>query len=80
MPTFNLKGESTVATLTGGICTFMIICVFLTYGSLKLIHLIEKHNPSIITVTQEAVFGYDNEMNLDEMGFRFAFTVESMNG
>ena len=52
LPTFNLKGETTVPTLTGGLCTFLIICVFLTYGSLKFVHLIEKHNPQFSQVTE----------------------------
>ena len=46
LPSFNLKGETKVPTLAGGLVTFMIICVFLTYGCLKFFHLIERANPA----------------------------------
>ena len=69
LPAFNLKGETTVPTLTGGICTFLIICLFLTYGGLKFIHLMEKHNPQIIQVTELDVFDSEDIIDLDEIGF-----------
>ena len=48
LPAFNVKGEMEVTTLTGGIVTFLIYIIFIAYGSLKFIHLIEKRNPQII--------------------------------
>ena len=48
LPAFNLKGQTEIPTLTGGLCTFIIFCVFIAYGSLKFVHLIEKRNPTII--------------------------------
>ena len=77
VPTFNLKGENTVQTLTGGLFTFFMLCVFFTYGCLKFVHLMERHNPQLSQVTQEDVFNSDDLMNLKDMGFTFAFTVEN---
>ena len=56
VPSFNLKGENNIPTLTGGVGTFLIICVFLAYGSLKFTHLMEKRNPQIIGVTEQGIF------------------------
>ena len=77
VPTFNLKGEKAISTIVGGICTFLIICVSLAYGSLKFVHLMEKRNPQIIQVTEKNFFGSDHIINLDEIGFKFAFTIEN---
>ena len=41
LPSFNLKGEVTVPTITGGIFTFFIIIIVMAYGTIKLIHLFE---------------------------------------
>ena len=53
---FNLKGETVIHTLTGGICTFLILIIMIAYGSLKFIHLKDKRNPEIIQVTEKGVF------------------------
>ena len=45
IPTFNIKGESKVMTVTGGLLSFFVGVVFFIYGSLKLSHLLDKYNP-----------------------------------
>ena len=77
LPGFNVKGETAIPTLTGGICTFLIIIIFISYGSLKFIHLMEKRNPQVIQVTERGVFGSDDIIDLDDIGFKFAFTIEN---
>ena len=77
LPAFNVKGETVITTLTGGIVTFLMIIIFLTYGSLKFIDLIENPNPLIVEVTENDVFELDDVFNLDEIGFKFAFTIEN---
>ena len=52
LPTFNLKGETHVNTMTGGLCTFLIIIICLAYGCLKFIHLVDKVNPSVSEITE----------------------------
>ena len=76
LPAFNLGGEDTVHTLTGGIFTFIIILILVTYGGLKFVHLIERHNPLVSEVTEKAFYDSSEKMNLNEEGFRFAFTME----
>ena len=52
LPTFNLKGETHVNTITGGLCTFFIIITCLAYGSLKFVHLIDKTNPQLSEIIE----------------------------
>ena len=74
---FNLKGETVITTLTGGISTFIILIIFIAYGSLKAIHLKEKKNPDILSLTEKGVFDSSHVLNLDDMGFKFAWTIEN---
>ena len=76
LPTFNIKGESKVATVTGGLLSFFVGVVFFIYGSLKLSHLMDKYNPNISEVKEQNFYNSDTRLNLHDIGFRFAFSVE----
>ena len=76
LPTFNIKGESKVATVTGGLLSFFVGVVFFIYGSLKLSHLMDKYNPNISEVKEQNVYTSDTRLNLHDIGFRLAFAVE----
>ena len=45
LPSFNLNGAARVHTMTGGLLSFFIMIVFMTYGTLKFVQLVDKHNP-----------------------------------
>lgn len=45
IPAFNLKGETKVKTLFGGLVTAGILLVVLTYALMKAIHLVDRRNP-----------------------------------
>ena len=62
--------------MTGGIFTVIIVAILLSYGGLKFMHLIDKNNPTISEVTEKAVYDSSELMNLNEEGFRFAFSFE----
>ena len=47
IPAFNLKGETKVKTMIGGISTLAIIVLVLAYASMKVIHLVERRNTQI---------------------------------
>ena len=64
-----------VHTLTGGIMTFVIFVILLSYGSLKCFHLITKHNANVTIVEDLDVFDFSEKLNLNEVNFRFAFSV-----
>ena len=77
LPTFNIKGESKVMTVSGGLLSFFVGIVFFIYGSLKLSHLLDKYNPSISELKEINFYDSSERLVLDDFGFRIAFAVES---
>ena len=49
LPAFNLNGKEKVRTYGGGCMSLSIIYVTFLYATLKLQHLLSKHNPSVNT-------------------------------
>ena len=77
MPGFNLHGESTINTFPGGVITSIVFIVGLAFAVQKFLTLMEKKD---VLVTSHWKFGAmeGNEMvNLNEIGFRVAFTMEN---
>ena len=72
MPTFNLKGESEVKSVVGGLLTLTIIAVVLYYASNTLIDVFERKNPIISTNNIKDYYDEKDELDLDEANFRFA--------
>ena len=52
VPTFNVKGETKVMTVTGGLVSFGVGIIFFIYATLKLSHLMDKYNPNISEVKE----------------------------
>ena len=52
LPTFTIKGESKVMTVTGGILSLCVALVFFVYATLKFSHLVDKYNPEISEVRE----------------------------
>ena len=48
LPQFNLKGETSVNTLIGGVLSILILCQVIGYGTIKAIELTSRNNPSIV--------------------------------
>lgn len=76
LPTFNIKGQTQFTTITGGILTCMLLTIFSGYALLKLTHLKNKHNPRIGELTEHNFYDYTTQIDLSEIGFKMAFTVE----
>lgn len=76
LPQFNLKGNSLIHTRTGGVLTFFLVVLMLSYGLIKFIHLLSKHNPQIQQFLDEELFDFTEILNLNEIKFRVAFSVE----
>ena len=80
LPMFNIEGRQKVSSVTGAICTIMLMCIFLMYASLKLVQMITKHNPQISELIETNFYSSDDNsverINLDEIGFNLAFSVE----
>jgi len=47
IPSFNIRGKTTVKSFTGGSVSLAIIFIVFLFAALKLTHLFSKHNPSI---------------------------------
>ena len=75
-PTFNIKGQTKVYTMTGAILTFLLILVFSGYAALKLTHLFDKYNPNIAELKESNFYDFNERVNLQDIGFQMAFTVE----
>ena len=75
LPAFNLRGEEKIHTVTGGLMTFFILVVMLSYGTLKFFHLVTLHNADVTSVLETDVYDYNERLNLNDIGFRFAFSV-----
>lgn len=76
LPQFNLKGNTLIHTRTGGVITFFLLVLILSYALIKFIHLLSKNNPQIQQFLDEELFDYTEVLNLNEIGFRIAFSVE----
>ena len=70
VPTFNIKGETKVHTVTGGILTTVFGVIFISYAVLKLTHLIDKKNPLIAEIRERNFYDYNTRVNLNDIGFK----------
>ena len=76
LPMFNIKGRSTVHGTTGGIMTFLVLSVWLTYACHKFVQLILMSNTQVSEVIEQNFFDYKKRLNLGDIGFKVAFSVE----
>jgi len=75
IPSFNIKGKTTVQTFAGGTLSLIIYVVTLLFAALKLMHLCSKHNPSINTNVQKDHFKPDDIFDAKERRFMLAVTL-----
>lgn len=76
LPSFNLRGETELASSCGTVISMCILGIMLVYASLKMMSLTTRSNPSITTVVNEDYFDSTEVLNYAERGLRFAFTIE----
>ena len=73
---FISRGETQVRTVTGGILTALLAVVFIGYALIKLTHLLDKKNPLIAETKETNFYDFNTRINLNEIDFKMAFTVE----
>ena len=56
--------------------TVIIFSIMLTYSTIKFVQLTEKHNPNISQFMEKFHHDYNTQMDLNEINFRLAFSVE----
>ena len=74
IPSFNLKGETRVNTFFGGVITLLIMTLTLAYAILKGIHLLHRTNPTINHYSIPHHFDISKTVDLNEIGFKVAFS------
>ena len=76
VPSFNIKGNSSIGTVVGGFVTVIVLSLTLMYATIKSMHLIQKANPVMSSLTIPSYYSSTDKFYLDEANFRMAFTVE----
>ena len=76
LPTFNMRGRTSVSTICGAIVTFVIIIITLLYSTIKFVQLMSRANPLVSSFLKQGVFDSDNIANFRDKGIRFAFGIE----
>ena len=76
IPAFNIKGENSVKSLAGGCLTISIMTLVFTYAVIKGIHLAQGSNPIMSEVMIPGYHSPTDMINLNEINFRMAFTIE----
>ena len=76
IPSFNLKGETNVKTVIGGIMSLLVSITVLIYSTIKMIQLVNNSNPELGVVTSLGYIQPEEKVNLNEINFRMAFVVE----
>ena len=73
---FNIGGKTVIKTKCGGIITCLIIALMAAYAAMKFSHLLERHNPNLSQYTETNIFDDNDRLNLNEINFRLAFSIE----
>ena len=77
IPSFNIKGETKISTVCGGVLTAIIWICTISYASVKFAKLITHANPQITEVIEKNYYKGEDSVDLSAINFRMAFTVES---
>ena len=76
VPTFNMRGKTRIASVTGAFLSFVILFIMLLYGIVKYYQLHTRSNPNVSTFVSHNYFDGTNVVNFKEQGLRFAFGIE----
>ena len=56
--------------------SLLVVVVLLAYGTLKFSQMLSKHNPFISEITERNFFDYETSLDLNEIKFKMAFSIE----
>ena len=82
VPTFTLNGRSAVRSYVGGMMTLVILYTTFLFCTLKLKHLLTRHNPTVNSY-EVSIDSFDDQVskfNTSDDGFMMAFAIDSDNG
>ena len=75
VPSMNIKGETSISTLWGGVLSCLILIVVLAFGVSKSFELIDPRNPQINTITIPGHFSNEDKLLLSDANFKLAFNL-----
>ena len=76
LPGFNVHGEDSVRTYCGGLVSLLIMLLAFLFATLKLQHLLSKHNPSVNNFVERDAFDENDIWRGEENeDFQMAFAV-----
>jgi hypothetical protein len=75
LPGFNAGGDESVRTHSGGCLSLIIMYITFLFATLKLQHLMMKHNPSVNVFVDEEAFDETDVWYAEEQDFIMAFSV-----
>ena len=77
VPTHNLSGKKGVGTIIGGLTSLAMFYIMFLFGLAKLLHLIQRQNPTVNTYTRKDAFANDSKLSLADSNFQMAFSLEN---
>ena len=78
IPSFGLKGKSTISTSLGGAMTLICSVVVLIYAASKMTLLQAVKGQTISLFYDDHATSPENQLNLNERNFRIAFSFEEV--
>ena len=73
MPSFNIKGESSINTSFGGCLSILILILTLAFAAVKFVGFYHKENP---TITAQTVFDAVHQIDIKDSKTAIAFKLE----
>ena len=66
MPGFNVRGFNSIASVTGGLVSLIIVIIVTLYATIKFFHLTEHYNPIVSSFELTDAKTSDDHYNLAE--------------
>ena len=76
IPSFNMRGRTSIASWVGSLLSLLIFCIILIYAALKMVQLLSRANPNVSSYIEQNFFDSSDVINFKEKGIRFAFGIE----
>mmetsp|Transcript_24914 Transcript_24914/g.31087 ORF Transcript_24914/g.31087 Transcript_24914/m.31087 type:complete len:171 (+) Transcript_24914:2-514(+) len=76
LPSFTLNGKSRAGTIFGGMVSLCIIYITFLFCSVKLVHLLERKNPTVNTYMRKDTFDHESKHSFKDGKFMMAFSFE----
>ena len=80
IPSFNIKGESYIGTITGGLCSILFGVIAVLFASLKL-QIMLSRSDTVTTITKRNGFNsFEDRIQLSDGEFAMALGIQSHSG